>query len=262
MSPLTPLRTLLSSADLTIPEHLTPEHLDDLSALLRDATTRWGLGLHHMRHHVTLDGDRLLLHADRSVVGHADQPPAELRRAYNALSAPDERGLSAWPVLGEGPRTPWRSAKQFSVIIEDARDFETDWTARKDTWWRAWRQGDTLTAELSRPVDPATQLSDAAWAVITTIKDRALQREIISRSEQSGMLGAYLSARHAHAADTLTRQPEPHFTVTTLTAVLTGDQARSPDALTAALRTLEQDLTSAQERAEQRTAELLRGDLR
>lgn len=262
MSPLTPLRALLTSADLPLPEHLTTEHLGELGDLLGAATTRWGLGLHHMRHLVTLDGDRLLLHADRSVVGHADQPPAELRRAYNALSAPDERGLSAWPVLGEGPRTPWRSAKQFSVIIEDARDFETDWIARKDTWWRAWRQGETLTTELSRPVDPAEQLSDAAWAVITTIKDRALQREIITRSEQSGMLGAYLSARHPHATDTLNRQPEPHFTVTTLTTTLTGEDARNHSALLNALRTLEQDLSSAQERAEQRTADLLRGDLR
>lgn len=235
-----------------------------LTESLNSAQQRWGLGLHHLKHAARLgdEGEIELLVGDRPVARLSEGFEA-LARAYGPMQALDERGLSLWGALGDGHRSSGDLASaQLKVLIEEARDFETHWsTGRAGLFHRVWRQGEALKVEVARPASAQAALSDAAWDVIASIKDRAFQRELMRRSEELGMLGALLGARHAGAGAQLARLPEAHFTVQAFVQTLTGDAARSAEEYRAALKTASAALEEYQATATRTLSEVLRHGL-
>ncbi|MDR6218795.1 DNA repair protein [Deinococcus soli (ex Cha et al. 2016)] len=238
-----------------------------LTGLLRQALERWGYGLHHLQHTAHWTGETIELREGGRAVTDLSAEPARIAAAYATLAAPDERDLSSWAALPEGHRTDIRAAAQLRVLIEDARDFETTWTADKHgLHYRVWRtenpaDGEVLTVEYARPTSAAQLLADAAWDVITRIKDRALQRELMDRSAQGGMLQAFLGARHKNAAANLDALPEAHFTIQANVGRLTGADARNFEAYRTLQRATADTLTSLQDHAVKQVAATLGGDL-
>ena len=148
-------------------------------------------------------------------------------------------------------------------MVEDARDFETLWTQeRGGLWTRTWRQGDTLAVEVHRPASPTTALADAAWDVITSVKDRNFQRELMERSNSVGMLGALLGARHRGASEALALLPEAHFAVSSAVLRVQGAEGRSLDRWKALLREGTEQLDDLQRAGTKRLAAVLSGGLR
>ncbi|UBV45095.1 DNA repair protein (plasmid) [Deinococcus taeanensis] len=237
-----------------------------LTDLLRQAHDRWGYGLHHLQHTAHWTGDTIELREGHRTITDLTADPARIAAAYATLAAPDEHNLSSWAVLSEGHRTSIKNKTQLQTLIEDARDFETTWTADKHgLHYRVWRadtiEGESLTVEYARPTDATQLLSDAAWDLITRIKDRALQRELMQRSEQGGMLTAFLGARHKDAAANLAALPEAHFTIQANVGRLTGRDARSFDAYRALQRAVADTLVTLQEQAVKQVALTLGGAL-
>ena len=236
-----------------------------LSESLRTAVGRWGLGLHHLEHgaRLTEEGELEVLVGGRPVTRLSEGFGA-LAEAYRPMQALDERGLSQWGVLPEGHRAPGDlSPAQLKVLIEEARDFETHWgSVRGGVFGRVWRQGETLSVEVARPASAEEALSDAAWDVIASIKDRAFQRELMRRSEKQGMLGALLGARHSGASANLARLPEAHFTVQAFVQTLSGAEARKTESYRAAQKTALAALEEYQGGVTRQLAEVLRHGLR
>lgn len=238
-----------------------------LTEALVSAQRRWGLGLHHLTHtaQLTEDGERtdIALLTEGRVTAHVSDGSAAIAAAYAPMQALDERGLSLWGALPDGHRAPEAlPAAHLKVLIEDARDFETLWTpARGGTFTRTWRQDDTLYVEVARPASPQAALSDAAWDVITSIRDRTLQRELMTRSEEVGMLGALLAARHAGASANLARLPEAHFTVQAVVHALHGADARSAEAYRSALKNAAAELEDYQGVSTRQLSEVLKHGL-
>ncbi|MHA0036052.1 DNA repair protein PprA [Deinococcus sp. PESE-13] len=236
-----------------------------LTQSLQEAQGRWGLGLHHLRHEARLtdDGDIEIL-TDGRPSARVSEGFGALAQAYAPMQALDERGLSQWAALGEGYRAPGDlPLSQLKVLIEHARDFETDWApGRGETFQRVWRRGDTLFVEVARPASAEAALSDAAWDVIASIKDRAFQRELMRRSEKDGMLGALLGARHAGAKANLAQLPEAHFTVQSFVQTLSGAAARNAEEYRAALKTAAAALEEYQGVTTRQLSEVLRHGLR
>ncbi|WP_309570742.1 DNA repair protein [Deinococcus sp.] len=241
---------------------------DALTEALMHAQRRWGLGLHHLRHTAELTEEggvndiALLTDGARTAVVSAGS--AAISQAYTPMQALDERGLSLWGALSDGHRVPAEAPfATLKALIEEARDFETHWMpARGGTVSRVWRSGETLHVEVSRPASPQEALSDAAWDVITGIKDRTFQRELMTRSEEMGLLGALLAARHAGAGANLNRLPEAHFTVQAVVATLTGSEGRSAEGYRTALRTALAELEEHQTGKTRQLAQVLKHGLR
>lgn len=234
-----------------------------LSDALQAAQRRWGLGLHHLKHAARMDGNDIELLVDDRPAARLSEGSATLAQAYEGMRAADERGLSLWGALGEGHRVPGDApAARLKVLIEDARDFETLWTAaRSDIYHRTWRQGEILSVEVARPASAEAALSDAAWDVITSIKDRTFQRELMRRSEEVGMLGALLGARHAGARGNLNQMPDAHFTVQASVHTVNGPEARNADTHRALLRAATAELEELQSHTTRQLAEVLRHGL-
>ncbi len=234
-----------------------------LTEAVQAAHQRWGLGLHHLTHAARMDGSDVLLLVDGRPAARLSDGSAALAQAYEGMRATDERGLSLWGALGDGHRVPGDTpAARLKVLIEDARDFETLWTpARGDTHHRTWRRDDTLTVEVTRPASAEAALSDAAWDVITSIKDRTFQRELMRRSEETGMLGALLGARHAGARGNLNLMPDAHFTVQATVHAATGPDARNADTHRALLRAAAAELEELQSQTTRQLADVLRHGL-
>lgn len=236
-----------------------------LSEALTSAHQRWGLGLHHLTHEarVTDDNTDILLLTDGHEAARISEEYGAIAGAYEPMRATDEQGLSQWPALRDGYRAPADlPASSLKILIEHARDFETHWmTGRGGVFHRLWRKGDTLYIEVNRPVSAQTALSDAAWDVITSIKDRAFQRELMRRSEEVGMLGALLGARHAGAASALARLPEAHFAVQAVVHTLKGDAGRNADEYRTALKNATAELEEAQGLITKQLSEVLRHGL-
>lgn len=236
-----------------------------LTDSLQAAQQRWGLGLHHLRHEARLapDGQDILLLADDREVARLSDEYRAIADAYAPMRATDEQGLSQWNALGEGYRAPADlPASSLKVLIEHARDFETEWMAgRGGLFHRVWRKGETLFVEVNRPVSAQTALSDAAWDVITSIKDRAFQRELMRRSEEVGMLGALLGARHAGAGAALARLPEAHFSVQAVVYSLKNGAARNVEEYRSALKNATAELEEAQGQITRQLGEVLRHGL-
>ena len=232
-----------------------------LTEALRAAHDRWGLGLHHLRHEARqLDSGDVALLVDGREVVRVGEGYAAIAQAYAPMGAADERGLSLWGVLGEGHRVaadaPFAVLK---VLIEEARDFETYWTPQRGgAFSRVWRRDETLHVEVARPASAEEALADAAWDVITSIKDRAFQRELMRRSEEAGMLGALLAARHAGASSHLARLPEAQFAVQAVVRRLTGAEARSAEGYRGELRAAAAELDDLQAAATRQLSEVLR----
>ncbi|WP_269845131.1 DNA repair protein [Deinococcus arcticus] len=237
-----------------------------LTGALVQALRRWGLGLHHLRFEARLTegGQDIALLEGGRPTALVSEGPAALARTLEAMGAADERGLSLWGVLGDGHRVPGDTPfARLRVLIEDARDFETEWSpARAGAFTRTWRAGDTLFVEVARPASPQAALSDAAWDVITSIKDRTFQRELMQRSEEAGMLGALLGARHASARANLAALPEAHFSVQATVHTLQGPQARNPEDYRAAVRQATEELDALQAQVTRQLAEVLRHGLK
>lgn len=234
-----------------------------LTGALVTAQGRWGLGLHHLHHEARQDGEDIVFLVDGRPAARLSEGSAALAAAYEAMRATDERGLSLWGALGDGWRVPGDApAARLKVLIEDARDFETHWTAaRGDAHHRTWRHGDTLTVEVARPASAEAALSDAAWDVITSIKDRTFQRELMRRSEELGMLGALLGARHAGARGNLNLMPDAHFTVQAAVHSVTGPDGRNAETHRALLRAATAELDELQSHTTRQLAEVLRHGL-
>ena len=239
------LRTALPGAEVD------GQDLIGLSALLTQAHEAWGLGLRHVRHEVrSEDGDSLALYADGARVGGAGDAPEELAASYASMQAQDPAGRSAWAVLPEGHRVQLEAGnRQLRVLIEDARDFETHWSAQSAAGGssgisvRTGRLGDDLWVEAFRAVDGRNLVQDAAWEVVERIKDRALRRELQRRAEERGILGAVLSARSESIGKVLKGSPSLHFSVN---AAVAHTQERTLDAWKALHRAAVQQLESAQ----------------
>lgn len=234
-----------------------------MTTALREAQGRWGLGLHHLRHQARLTDTDIELLTDGAVTARVSQPSGEVARAYSSLQALDERELSLWGVLPEGHRVsadaPFTHLK---VLIEEARDFETHWmTGRGGMFHRVWRSGETLTTEVARPMSASAALSDAAWDVITSIKDRSFQRELMRRSEEVGMLGALLAARHSTAGANLALLPEAHFTVQAVSQSLQGSEARNAEQYRTLLKSAQAQLEEYQSGVTGMLSEVLRHGL-
>lgn len=246
--------------ETTLNEQLTRE--------LGLAHDRWGLGLLHLRHEAQLvrEGERpdVALLVDGTPRARVSEGARALAATYAAMQALGAEGLSEWGVLEDGHRVTLRPGLgQIRVLVEDARDFETHWTAeRGGVWTRTWRKGDTLGVEVHRPASPATALADAAWDVIASIKDRKFQRELMERSNSVGMLGALLGARHSSAGDALAQLPEAHFTVSSAVIRETGRGARDPERWKAMLREGQESLDALQQAGTKRLAAVLSGGLR
>lgn len=239
----------------------SPEYPEALSQLYQRAVARWGLGLHHLPHSVTLEGGQITLHSGNTHMALEGAP--QLSRQLASLQAIGERGLSEWPALSDGWRAKITSRAQLRTLIEDARDFETLWdTLRGDFFYRVWRSGETLFVEVCRPVDAAQLLADAAWDVMTSIKDRNFVRELMERSKEGGLLAAVLSARHKGAGAALEQHYGAHFTVQAVVSELSGQAGRDFSAYQAALKEAVQQLSELQQAAVSSTAAVLRGDLR
>ncbi|UBV44988.1 DNA repair protein (plasmid) [Deinococcus taeanensis] len=234
-----------------------------LTEALQAAQRRWGLGLHHLTHEARMEDADVAFLTDGRVVARLADGSATLARAYEDMRASDERGLSLWGALGEGHRVPADApAARLKVLIEDARDFETEWTpGRGEQFARTWRAGDTLFVEVARPASAEAALSDAAWDVITSIKDRVFQRELMRRSEEVGMLGALLGARHAGARSNLSLLPDAHFTVQAAVHQVSGAEARNAETHRALLRAAGAELDELQSHTTRQLAEVLRHGL-
>ena len=238
-----------------------------LTEALRLAHDRWGLGLLHLQHDAQVAGagaerDILLL-VDGREVARLSQGAARISAAYETLRAQNADDLSEWGVLPEGHRTTLKNPAQLRVLIEDARDFETLWTAeRSASFTRSWRAGDTLGVEVHRPASPATALADAAWDAIMSIKDRGMQRELMERSNSVGMLGALLGARHKDAARVLEGLPEAYFTVRSSVVRARGADARDTERHKAMLKEAGDQLGDLQKTTTQAVAALLKLGLR
>lgn len=247
--------------DTTLEAQLTQE--------LRLAHDRWGLGLLHLQHSARLihtDGvpSDIALLVDGAPRAQLSDGARAIAGTYASMQAPGPEGRSEWGILPEGHRVTLRPGLgQLRVLIEDARDFETHWTpGAAQTWTRTWRQGETLAVEVHRPATPATALADAAWDVITSIKDRTFQRELMERSNQVGMLGALLGARHSGAGDALNQLPEAHFAVSSAVVRETGREGREVDRWKAMQREATETLDELQKAATRRLAAVLSGGLR
>lgn len=241
----------------------------ELTRALRLAHDRWGLGLLHLRHEAAMvraeDGTPdVSLQVDGSEVSRVSEGPATLAARYASMQALGAEGLSEWGVLPDGHRTTLKGGTgQLRVLVEDARDFETHWAAeRGGLWTRTWRQGDTLGVEVHRPASPATALADAAWDVITSIKDRNFQRELMERSNSVGLLGALLGARRSGAGDALSLLPSAHFTVSSVVVRETGRESRNLDRWKVMLREGTEGLDDLQKTATRRLADVLSHGLR
>ncbi len=237
-----------------------------LTESLVRAQQRWALGLHHLNHEAQLiEGPTpdIALLTDGQLTAQISAGSAAIANAYAPIQALDERGLSLWGALSEGHRV---SAKlpvaQLKVIIEEARDFETHWQPmRGGLHSRAWRKNQQMFVEVARPASPEAALSDAAWDVITSIKDRVFQRELMRRSEEVGMLGALLAARHSTAKAALDRLPEAHFTVQAVVLVLEDTEARSAEAYRTQLKNAAAKLEEYQGLVTRQLSEVLRHGL-
>ncbi|THF86704.1 DNA repair protein [Deinococcus sp. KSM4-11] len=238
-----------------------------LTESLVQAQRRWGLGLHHLRHAAELveDGGAadIALLTDGARTALVSAGSAAIAAAYAPMQALDERGLSLWGALSDGHRVPADAPfATLKALIEDARDFETHWMpGRGGALSRVWRSGEHLRVEVSRPASPQEALSDAAWDVITGIKDRTFQRELMSRSEEMGLLGALLAARHAGAGANLNRLPEAHFTVQAVVATLEGSEGRSAEGYRTALRAATAELEEHQAGKTRQLAQVLKHGL-
>ena len=190
--------------------------LPELSAALGRAHDAWGLGLRHLRHEVRAEDDGgLALYADRTRIGGAQDAPEALATTYAGMQALDERGLSSWAVLPEGHRVTLEAGnRQLRVLVEDARDFESQWAPHTGGMHlRTGRQGEDLWVEVARPTSGRDLVQDAAWEVVERIKDRALRRSLQRQAEEHGILGAVLSARSGEVEATMRRSPGLYFTV-------------------------------------------------
>ncbi|GBF07852.1 DNA repair protein PprA [Deinococcus aerius] len=241
----------------------------ELTRALRLAQDRWGLGLLHLRHEAAVvraenGTPDVSLRVDGAEVSRVSEGAAALAARYTSMQAPNAEGLSEWGVLPEGHRVTLKGGTgQLRVLVEDARDFETHWAAeRGGVWTRTWRQGDTLAVEVHRPASAATALSDAAWDVITSIRDRNFQRELMERSNSVGLLGALLGARRSGAGDALSQLPSAHFTVSSAVVRESGRDARSLDRWKAMLREGTEGLDEMQRAATRRLADVLSHGLR
>ncbi|RJF69045.1 DNA repair protein [Deinococcus cavernae] len=236
-----------------------------LSEALSSAHQRWGLGLHHLTHEarVSDDGTDILLLTDGREVARINEEYGAIAGAYEPMRSTDENGLSEWAALSDGYRAPADlPASSLKILIEHARDFETHWMSGKGgVHHRVWRKNDTLFVEVNRPVSAQTALSDAAWDVITSIKDRAFQRELMRRSEEVGMLGALLGARHAGAGAALARLPEAHFAVQAVVHTLKNAAGRNADEYRTALKNATAELEEAQGLITKQLGEVLRHGL-
>lgn len=246
------------------PDQKTLNHA--LTEALRTAQQRWGLGLHHLKHEarVSEDGQDVVFYVDGRPVVRLSEGYESLALAYEPMRSTDENGLSLWGALPEGHRVPADAPfAQLKVLIEEARDFETHWTpARNGVFQRVWRSGETLYIEVTRPVSAQAALSDAAWDVITSIKDRSFQRELMRRSEEVGMLGALLAARHATAGAILASLPEAHFAVQSIVLTITGAEGRNPETYRTGLKNAAAELEEAQGHVTKQLSEVLRHGLR
>ncbi|ADV65945.1 hypothetical protein [Deinococcus maricopensis] len=235
----------------------------ELTRALNLAHDRWGLGLLHHRHEARLrrDTDTLdvVLLADGREIARLSDGPAAISATYESMRALNADNLSEWGVLPEGHRVTLKGGTgQLRVLIEDARDFETHWNAeRGGAYSRTWRDGDTLAIEVHRPASPVTALADAAWDVITSIKDRPLQRQLMERSNSVGMLGALLAARHSGAGRALEALPEAHFTIRSTVLRATGRDARDFDHWKTMLREGVEQLDVLQKTTTRQLAEIL-----
>ena len=272
VSPFEAFDTLLSTAAVdsqiralaeSQPDHKTLN--DALSEALQTAHQRWGLGLHHLTHEARVSDDQqdILLLTDGREIARINEEYGAIAGAYEPMRSTDENGLSQWGALEDGYRTPTDlPASSLKILIEHARNFETHWmTGRSGVFHRVWRKNDTLHIEVNRPVSAQTALSDAAWDVITSIKDRAFQRELMRRSEEVGMLGALLGARHAGAASALSRLPEAHFAVQATVHTLKGEAGRNMDEYRTALKNATAELEEAQGHITKQLSEVLRHGL-
>jgi len=240
-----------------------------LSAEWQLAHDRWGLGLLHLRHaaQVVRDGEAPLdvaLLVDGSPRARVSEGARAVAATYAAMQALGAEGLSEWGVLPDGHRAALKGGGvQLRVLIEDAREFETHWTAeRGGVWTRTWRLEDTLAVEVHRPASPATALADAAWDVITRVKDRNFQRELMERSKRVGMLGALLGARHSGAGSALDLLPEAHFAVSSAVVRESGREGRSLERWKAMQREAAQSLEELQNAGTKRLAAVLSSGLR
>lgn len=241
---------------------------EQLTRELRLAHDRWGLGLLHLRHDAQLrqDGDALdiALLVDGAPRVTLSEGARAIATTYAGMQALGADGLSEWGVLPDGHRVTLRPGLgQLRVLIEDARDFETTWTAeRGGLWTRTWRAGETLGVEVHRSASPATALADAAWDVITAIKDRNFQRELMERSNSVGMLGALLGARHSGAGGALDLLPEAHFAVSSVVAREAGRESRSLERWKVMQREATETLEDLQRAGTKRLAAVLSSGLR
>lgn len=254
---------------------LQEEGADDSAlnaALTREwelAHDRWGLGLLHLRHaaQVVREGTEaadVALLVDGTVRARVSEGARAVAGTYAAMQALGAEGLSEWGALPDGHRAALKGGSaQLRVLIEDARDFETHWTAERGGFWtRTWRQGETLAVEVHRPASPATALADAAWDVITRVRDRNFQRELMERSNSVGMLGALLGARHSGAERALDRLPEAHFAVSSAIVRESGREGRSLERWKAMSREAAQSLDELQSAGTKRLAAVLSSGLR
>lgn len=236
-----------------------------LSEALSSAHQRWGLGLHHLTHEARVSDDNtdILLLTDGHEAARISEEYGSIAGAYEPMRSTDENGLSQWPALSDGYRAPADlPASSLKILIEHARDFETHWmTGKGGTFHRVWRKNDTLFVEVNRPVSAQTALSDAAWDVITSIKDRAFQRELMRRSEEVGMLGALLGARHSGASAALARLPEAHFAVQATVHTLKNGAGRNMEEYRTALKNATAELEEAQGLITKQLSEVLRHGL-
>ena len=241
---------------------------EQLSREWQLAHDRWGLGLLHLRHEARLLRGTaaldIVLLTDGMQVATMSEGARSIAATYAPMQALGAEGLSEWGVLPDGHRAALRAGLvQLRVLIEDARDFETTWTAeRSGLWTRTWRKDETLAVEVHRAASPVTALADAAWDVITGIKDRTFQRELMERSNNVGMLGALLGARHSGAGNALDRLPEAHFAVSSAVVRQTGQGGRSLDQWKAMLREGTETLEELQKVATKRLAAVLSSGLR
>jgi hypothetical protein len=239
-----------------------------LTRELRLAQDRWGLGLLHLNHEAqpVRSGEALdlALLVDGAARARVSEGPQAIAATYAGMQALGAEGLSEWGVLPDGPRVTLRPGLgQLRVLVEDARDFETHWNSGQGgVWTRTWRSGDTLAVEVHRPASPATALADAAWDVITRVKDRTFQRELMERSNTAGMLGALLGARHSGASSALDRLPEAHFAVSSAVVRETGREARDLERWKAMQREAAASLEELQNAGTKRLAAVLSSGLR
>lgn len=239
-----------------------------LTDALSEAHSRWGLGLHHLTHSAQLenkdDQTDIALLVDKKKVANVSQGFLAIAQAYAPMRSTNDHGLSEWGALPDGHRVAGTvPSAHLKVLIEEARDFETHWFSyRQNSFQRIWRKNDTLYIEVARPASAEEALADAAWDVITSIKDRTFQRELMHRSEEVGMLGALLAARHSNAKDHLTALPDAHFNVQAVVSTLTGPESRQIEEYRATLKNTLSELDEYQGLATKQLSEVLKHGLK